>query len=1343
MSIDVALIYRNPNPANVFIPADWRSGNLLYLDTDGEFSLRLTKEIQKLTDINQITVEAAWDTSIPATVKNLALLGISVDVELIDNTYPDHDVDVRYGSAYLNQTSLRVMEYDREANRLEVQLLNATTHWTEALRDTYLDDLELGTFTYLETNLEANMLNNAKYLDGDPGYYMGHVYYGRYTGEANGKSIPGVGDFRPLVHALKVCQLAFCDAGWKFSSPLLETDTGRRIVTYINSKDFGSTEEDLARIKFKATTEGSTRFQHKGIGLDYLTTKLPGTSGVWTKIKFNIEIEDPGNVYDPATGVFSRSGVFDIEVRLAVDYLIDKASAFGSGSNVGFRLVHEYVDGTKVWADNYWETGFTKDPVTDYGMALEWIITGLLVKAGEKVYVEYVSVGPKVKVLNVHNGSTFFNRPIKTVIQSGDTLSIGPNLRHDSVMEYVKGLCHLFQFMVLTDWVSNTVYFLTPYDLTFFGDTITGYFTAGLQDVKARQINNTEHYTQLDRVAKNRLYAFKKSTDAKIKSLKWYEYEPYSRFVDKGFDRKDKEKNEVFENPYFEASFSADTGVDLNGAILEAPWMVDNMDGQISYDIEPRILIAAGIENLYYLSPDKSLRTIQYYLFNTSHKRSWVAHVYQKCNVATSASGTFPNHVLSIPARKITYGYHDDDLYELIHKKYDLYIRDNPTLAVKCVWNDEDYYAELFRNRARISSNNAHDGDIMCRIIKIDSHDCATGVTELTVVPDRHVLDECIGFDVPLSCKNYPYIKYSKVGTVYTFSLGGTIESPISAETWYYKAEGASGWSGGNVVTGPVKNTDVMVIITFSNGCPPITLRHKIKVQLDPSVTVTKVGNKVTAVENGTHDLTVSDTDILWSTDGVNWQLYEDGIDLNWLASTVKDIYFQAIVTYSSGEQRMSDITTASVAPVGGECPDPDVFAYPPSVIVSKTPQGYFAYRTGEYNGKIAFDNIQFREKDKGQEWVLYGFENLSLQKCWEFRRVLVWCQEGCLPYCSPVVTTDCGACTLSTTPAISPSSVVCTHEQKWENPVIPSSATWLVSIDNNAIHHTPSIRTWIEQNDGGVTEINERTVIWHRWNFRTEFIYSWNIGETVDTIQVSESVGFVLGAQHTLDVNVEYTSGDANDVLAAAVRGAVVAALGDLGFTEEQDFIIIVSVTGSTTKSLTVGFVARHNPTNTWLGINKGTDILATSTGNVSASGREFQLEATDQPILHNYSPYGTSFKVRFKVSPIDYFLDDSASNFNNMVPHTAAITTDTLSSGLTDTGTKVTLTGSNAGCPGTTLYQWLWGGVRKADNGAVISRTSSATAYIQSAREVILVTTCQSSGYCSQEKRIMLTPL
>lgn len=1341
------LIYRDPAPDNVWI-------NPLWLDTDGrltfdtglDFNLSLSKEITKLTDINKITVDTVLDTSLPATAKNLALLGISMDVEVIDNTYPDHDVEVEMGPASLFQNKLRIVGYNRQSNSIEIQLIHGSDFWIEGIKNTYLDELELGTFEYLDQNLIDNFKNNAKYLDGDPGYYFGHVFYGKYINVPKGrKPVLNPADFRPLVHALKVLQLGFCEAGWKFSSPILETDTGRRIVSYVNSENFVNSEADLERIKFKGAINGTSKVKIGGTTKQILATQLYRTNGD-QKLKCNVEIIDNGNNYDTATGIFSKAGVFDFVAKITLHALIGKAGATEGASVINFKLVHEYSDGT-VAAVDIFDTLNTREH-TEFHDSFTLTAFDETVNVGDKVYLSYYIGGKRIGYVFVESGSTFEAVPKRNLLQGGDTIDIGANLRHDSILDFAKGISHLFNFHWLTDYTTQTVYALTPFDLDFFGETVEGYFNSSLKDYKTKMLTDSERYTQIEKEVKNRIYAFKKSTDAKIQSFKWDENEPYSRFVDNNQDKKDSDKNEVLENPYFEATFSADTGLDQNGGLLEAPWMVDNLDGNLSFNIEPRILIAAGWEMLWYPT-SKSATAIpdvaRYDLFTFGQQYQLLPHVYQKCNQATGIQGAYPNIEYTYPDRKLAYGYFEDDLYEMIYKKYDLYFRDNPVINFRAILSPEDFYSENFRTRARIYSPNIHNGDLMGRISKVNSFDALTGLAELEFIADKQTMNECLGFEVPLSCNNFPTIIDTKVGQVHTFSVGGQIESDIDTETWQYRPVGRSWWTVGNVVNTPTQDTQVQLIMTFTTGCPSITLPYLIKVRLEPEITLTKVGNIVEAQETGTHELTVSDTKIYYSEDGNNWKEYNTGIDLTKITSD--NIYWDVVVTYSDGQER-SKQTVMSTQPNENDCPNPDLQQYPPTVIVSKIPgQSYFPYKTGEYTGCSVYDQIVYREKNKNQEWVVYSNEIISLQKCWEFQRRIVWCKEGCMPYCSPNVYSDCGACVSAATLGTTQSSATCTHEQKYENPDTPGSATWKVEPIDNKTYHIPSIRTWIEQNAGSPVEIQEQTVIWREWNFRTEYVYTWNIGYKVAMINVTVADTLGIGNQYSLNIQVPYESGNTNDQLTEALKSAIISQLSELEFSENLHYELYVSVTGTTTKTLNLGFLAKHNPVNSWIGINKGVDVLTaenpdTTFSTTSATGKEYQKESNSQPILNNYSPYGTNFKIRFKVSTVNYFLDDSASNFNSLVANASTpILTDILSTGLTDTGKKYTLGASFTGCPTTSIWQWLYGGVKKGELGIVFSRSDSATAYIQANTEVICLGTCQSTGYCVQEKRLMLT--
>jgi hypothetical protein len=110
---------------NVWINPLWLTDGFVYLDTSAGFELSLNKELQKLTDLNQLTIDTAIDTAIPATDKNLALLRVSMDVEMIDNDYPDHEIYLHIGHFTSDLTKLRVTGFSRESNEIEIQLIHS------------------------------------------------------------------------------------------------------------------------------------------------------------------------------------------------------------------------------------------------------------------------------------------------------------------------------------------------------------------------------------------------------------------------------------------------------------------------------------------------------------------------------------------------------------------------------------------------------------------------------------------------------------------------------------------------------------------------------------------------------------------------------------------------------------------------------------------------------------------------------------------------------------------------------------------------------------------------------------------------------------------------------------------------------------------------------------------------------------------------------------------------------------------------------------------------------------------------------------------------------------------
>lgn len=1337
MNVTPKIRLRDNTPGTVWIRPDWLEGDYLYLDIDSEFSLSLSKEVMTLTDINKITTEGVVDTSLPATGKNLAILRPSMDIERIDNTYPEYNIDVEIGHRVLRQSNLRVTGYDRATNRIDIEITDNSDNWIEAIKNIYLDELDFGTFEYSPHIFYDNWANYRKYLDGDHGVYMGHCFYGKYF-------YPNTlveGDFRPLVHALAVVQKGFKAAGWAVTCPILETEKGRTILSYVLKSDFLKDPDTLKGLEFKS---GYTS-----------KINLFNTQGKTRKLVFPVEYIDNGLNFDNTTGVFDSAGIFDFAAELNANIGFEPKSTFGKGSLIFFQIVQEYTDGTKIVLNK--STEYRNDLQLAYkNERITLVASNIIVRPGEKIYVEYAHSGPDVTKGEILNGSLFYNTPISKIIETGDVITIADQLRHDSFLDYLKGIAHLFKIMFYTDWSNNTVYMLTPYDLDFFGNSVEGFYSQGTKDFRPKQIHGTEKYIQKEKTTQNRIYSFKQSTDAKIKSYDWDKYEPYSRFIDNGFDWKIDENNEVFENPYFEPTFSADTGLGLHGAIIEAPWLVDNLDNQLSNNIAPRILIGHSYGPVYYekvFSGNTSYSISTFSLWSGKQKQipEWInlPIVSQKQNQATGISGVFPNQTKDIPTFKLTYGWHEDDLYQLIYKKYERDNRDLPRMTFEAVCSPEDYFGEHFRKRAVINSPDIHTGEVSGRIISITDYNPESGTAQFTFIPDNQTLNDCIGFEVPLSCENYPKIKITQVGQIFTISVNGSMTSGIQSTVIKYKYVDAVLWTTGSVIDTPLKNVDLNILITFDDGCRPITLNGLIIRQLKPSIGITKIGNKVTAQEIGVHELTVSDTEIFFSQDGVNnWQKYEAEIDISrWTNSF---IYFRTIVTYDTGDKAEAE-EVFTVAPAEGECPDPDAQQYPPIVSYAKTAQGYTLYKSGDINGDVGKDDIYFREKNKNQDWALYEVATiLPLGKCYQFRRCIQWCNSECPIYCTAIGETDCGTCTgtlLSISESVS--YVTCSMEQKYEHPTSAGVNKWAVVPVSDSIDHVPEVRTWIERNCGGtISEITNKSIIWDRWNFRTEFIYTWNTGYKLKEINVHKADSLGIGANLMIPLDIIYTSGDDNSLLEEAIKERIRTYLSvNEDLIEEINYKLWITVTGTSTKTLNLGFVAKHNPVNTWIGIRLGVDVMNieapdTSISSVNGSGKEFQLTTTTAPILENWSVYGTQFKIRFRISTVDYFLDDSASNFNLFVPlSNPAILTDTLSTVLTDTGKKFTLSASLPGCSGTPTWKWLYGGVKKYLSGKTIGYTSSQEVYVGATIDVMILATCPTATYCTYEKLIKLT--
>ena len=443
-------------------------GNV-WLDLDEGFSTLLSKEIEQLTLLGKINIEGVLGTSLIATPKNEALIGKPSNIGVLGNQYTDFTVQIIDGMKILNQTKLRInVQKDGNENNYEVEILDTTKHWAVLFNTLYLDELPFNEFEFSSENLWNNFNLANHYDNGEDGYYFPLVNHGTFPN----KDTYTEGDFRPWVHVAKVLELAFLNAEWSFSCPLIDTEVGRKLITYI-LKDTLSEDEDLLNSrKFEGGWRPGWGHLPNSVELQY---NVPKKWSIYT-IAFPNYF---GFYYDGNTGKYS--GVIRAKFIAEINMSISVSGKLTKGkTHVVVQIVKEKADGTIIEYGGDAERDWLDDDI-DHDDTVT-LSKELYVYQGEKVYVRLKMGGLSGGQVNIKTGSRFYNEPIAYIPQSGEKYDVKKQLRHDKVIDYLKGVSHLFNFKFYTNFTEKKVYILTPYDITFFGDAITGFFQTTLQD---------------------------------------------------------------------------------------------------------------------------------------------------------------------------------------------------------------------------------------------------------------------------------------------------------------------------------------------------------------------------------------------------------------------------------------------------------------------------------------------------------------------------------------------------------------------------------------------------------------------------------------------------------------------------------------------------------------------------------------------------------------------------------------------------------------------------------------------------------------------------------------------
>lgn len=563
------------------------------LDLAPDFSFRLSKDVQALTDVNEILTDSVLPFSVPfSTVNDYAMLPFS-SPSIVDATGGGVDARAECDGVQLPYDMVFFRQKNNGSKTWEMEFRRSPNHWLELASNKMLNTIDCGQFELNATNVE-NSWANPVWADGENVYNCPIIDYGGWVDLAEPVQFTDpplkeiwLEDVRPLISLPYLLKQGFCEVGWTLAGLILETEWFNSLWVYILSREY-----------YTQSKGGDCKF----IGANLLTDINPA-AGIFAGLPVLSTVE-----YDPGSHAVANGGGYwpgianPLPYKNVVNICFSGTITNPTGATQTVELaVVEINTGTNLPTYQF---------ITPYA-----IIATL--SAGATEFVE-VCLEATLEVGQM--GVLFFSPDSPITVKAGYRVSVTPSqkslIRGDVVqlnrlisgeenytlLNLLKGTVQLFNGRIETDWNSRTLT-LHPYrGSDVYGTTVPGFIddsasvdlrgkivceSARLSPVK----NNLTRYTRLQ---------FAASTDAYIDSLDLPE-PPFSRKVLNSLELKDQVTE--IANPFFEPTVEGQSDVlrvfvTASGQVQNPtpflPRLWDNTDGNRSFAIAPRIFFHYG-----------------------------------------------------------------------------------------------------------------------------------------------------------------------------------------------------------------------------------------------------------------------------------------------------------------------------------------------------------------------------------------------------------------------------------------------------------------------------------------------------------------------------------------------------------------------------------------------------------------------------------------------------------------------------------------------------------------------------------------------------------------------------
>lgn len=555
--------------------------NWAVLDLEPDFSPRLFKDVQQLSDINEVLTEGLLAFSVPfSTVNDAAFLRYSSPI-ITNNTDEGIEARLSVDASELPFDRIFFVEKNDSDSRWEVQFRRSPNHWLELSSNKKLCTIDVGS-KEVNAALATEWVNQLYIDEGDPTRWF-PVDYGGWVDQSEPVQFTDppvkniyLEDLRPWIYEVYLLKQGFCEIGWTLEGLVFESNWARAQMCYILSREYF------------AQSKGGL---HKIIGQNLVGI---GTGGLGAPpIIFDALQYDPGGNGVPVGPFWAGAILNSLPYKAKYKFTFEGYLKNNAGSGKSIKLfISDFDFATGLPAGQiYWqeEYQFTANE-TRYILVSQEIDLA----SGERGSFLF---GAQAHISFLKGFRIIIEPSTKSLIR-GDIVQINRLINCDyDLLSLFKGFVHKCNGRIETDFVNRVISVHPQRTSDVLGTTVPGFIQDGEVPVSLGEkiicssFKMSPIKNDLVRYAR---YGFAQSTDAYIDSLQLPE-PPFSRRVLNGLELKDAVQE--WTNPFFEPTLEARNDELRKVSTISSPFLprlYDNMDSERSFEIGPRSMFYFG-----------------------------------------------------------------------------------------------------------------------------------------------------------------------------------------------------------------------------------------------------------------------------------------------------------------------------------------------------------------------------------------------------------------------------------------------------------------------------------------------------------------------------------------------------------------------------------------------------------------------------------------------------------------------------------------------------------------------------------------------------------------------------